>query len=198
MHDLNYFREHLDVFAEMAKKRGATLDLDAFRSLDKERRELITTTEQLKAQRNKANDEIATLKKSKQNADALITEMKQVSERIKQGDERITQLDATQREFLLTIPNVPHSSVPVGHGAEENVEVRRWVRRRSLILRRNRTGKSASVPRFLISRPRPKLRGRDLRSIRAGERGSNAPWRIFFSMYTRASTATPKSCRHFW
>jgi len=53
MHDLNYFREHLDVFAEMAKKRGTTLDLDAFRTLDKERRELITTTEQLKAQRNK-------------------------------------------------------------------------------------------------------------------------------------------------
>ena len=69
MHDLNYFREHLDVFAEAAKKRGATLDLDAFRTLDKERRELITTTEQLKAQRNKANDEIATLKKAKQPAD---------------------------------------------------------------------------------------------------------------------------------
>jgi seryl-tRNA synthetase len=126
MHDLNYFREHLDVFAEMAKKRGATLDLDAFRTLDKERRELITTTEQLKAQRNKANDEIATLKKAKQPADEKIAEMKQVSERIKQGDERISQLDATQREFLLTIPNVPHSSVPVGKGAEDNVELRRW------------------------------------------------------------------------
>jgi seryl-tRNA synthetase len=126
MHDLNYFREHLDVFADMAKKRGTTLDLDAFRTLDKERRELITTTEQLKAQRNKANDEIATLKKAKQPADDKIAEMKQVSERIKQGDERIAQLDATQREFLLTIPNVPHSSVPLGHGAEGNVEVRRW------------------------------------------------------------------------
>jgi seryl-tRNA synthetase len=126
MHDLNYFREHLDVFAEMANKRGATLDLDAFRALDKERRELITATEQLKAQRNKASDEIAQLKKNKQNADALIAEMKQVSDRIKQGDERITQLDATQREFLLTIPNVPHSSVPVGHSANANVEVRRW------------------------------------------------------------------------
>jgi seryl-tRNA synthetase len=126
MHDLNYFREHLEVFAEMAKKRGATLDLDAFRALDKERRELITATEQLKAQRNKASDEIALLKKSKQNADSQIAEMKQVSERIKQGDERITQLDATQREFLLTLPNMPHTSVPVGHSAAENVEVRRW------------------------------------------------------------------------
>jgi seryl-tRNA synthetase len=126
MHDLGYFREHLDVFAEMARKRGAALDLDAFRTLDRERRELITSTEQLKAQRNKASDEIARLKKAKQNADALIAEMKQVSERIKAADERIAQLDSTQRDLLLTIPNVPHSSVPVGYSAAENVEVRRW------------------------------------------------------------------------
>jgi seryl-tRNA synthetase len=126
MHDLNYFRDHLDVFAEMAKKRGISLDLVAFRALDKERRELITANEQRKAQRNKASDEIARLKKEKQGADALIAEMKQVSEQIKQSDERIAQLDGTQRELLLTIPNVPHSSVPVGASAADNKEVRRW------------------------------------------------------------------------
>jgi seryl-tRNA synthetase len=126
MHDLSYFREHLDVFADMAKKRGIVLDLDGFRALDKERRELITSTEQLKAQRNKASDEIARLKKAKENANALLAEMKQVSDRIKSADERIAQLDAKQRELLLTIPNVPHASVPVGHSAAENVEVRRW------------------------------------------------------------------------
>lgn len=126
MHDLNYFRDHLEVFAEMAKKRGAALDLDGFRTLDKERRELITATEQLKAQRNKASDEIARLKKEKQNADSIIAEMKQVSERIKQADERIAALDVTQRDFLLTIPNLPHSSVPVGTSATDNKEVRRW------------------------------------------------------------------------
>jgi seryl-tRNA synthetase len=126
MHDLSYFREHLHVIAEMAKNRGISLDLDGFRALDKERRELITATEQLKAQRNKASDEIARLKKAKQNADRLISEMKQVSERIKQSDERIAGLDAKQRELLLTIPNVPHSSVPVGRTAADNKEVRRW------------------------------------------------------------------------
>jgi seryl-tRNA synthetase len=126
MHDLNYFREHLDVFAEMAKNREANLDLDAFRALDTERRALITATEQLKAQRNKASEEIARLKKGKQYAESLIAEMKQVSERIKQGDERIAQLDATQREFMLTTPNLPHKTVPVGHSAADNLEVRRW------------------------------------------------------------------------
>jgi seryl-tRNA synthetase len=126
MHDLNYFRDHLDLFAAMAKKRGITLDLDAFRALDKERRELITATGLLKAQRNNASDEIARLKKEKQNADSLIAEMKQVSERIKQADERIAALDATQRDFLLTIPNLPHASVPAGASAADNKDVRRW------------------------------------------------------------------------
>jgi seryl-tRNA synthetase len=126
MHDLNYFRDHLDVFAEMASKRGATLDLDGFRVLDRERRELITANEQRKAQRNKASEEIARLKKEKQNADALIAEMKQVSDFVKQTDERIAELDAKQRDFLLVIPNLPHTSVPVGHSAADNKEVRRW------------------------------------------------------------------------
>ncbi len=126
MHDLSYFREHLDVFAEMAKRRNIALDLDGFRALDKDRREQITANEHLKAQRNRASDEIARLKKEKHNADAIIAEMKQVSEQIKQADERISALDAKQRDLLLTIPNVPHASVPTGHSAANNVEVRRW------------------------------------------------------------------------
>src|SRR5262249_11443829 len=126
MHELSYFRENLDVFAEMAKKRGITLDFDSFRALDKERRELITANEQRKAQRNRASDEIARLKKERQNADTIIAQMKQVSELIKQTDEKVTELDVRQREMLLTIPNVPHSSVPTGTTSADNVEVRRW------------------------------------------------------------------------
>jgi len=126
MHDLSYFREHLDEFAEMARRRNTTLDLDGFRALDKERRELITANEQRKAQRNKASDEIARLKKEKQNADALIAEMKQLSELIKQTDVRVDELDAKQRDLLLVIPNIPHKSVPYGTGADGNQEVRRW------------------------------------------------------------------------
>ncbi|MGB7435425.1 MAG: serine--tRNA ligase [Candidatus Acidiferrum sp.] len=126
MHDLNYFRDHLDEFAEMAKKRNTTLDLDGFCALDKERRELIRENEERKGRRNKASDEIARLKKAKESADAVLADMKQLSETIKQVDERISDLDATQREFLLTIPNIPDKSVPYGQGAEGNEEVRRW------------------------------------------------------------------------
>jgi seryl-tRNA synthetase len=126
MHDLSYFREHLDDFAVMASARHTTLDLDAFRALDRERRELITTTEQLKAKRNQASEEIARLKKSQQDATHILVEMKQVSDRIKLADERIAQLDTALRDFMLTVPNLPHSSVPRGQSAADNVEVRRW------------------------------------------------------------------------
>jgi seryl-tRNA synthetase len=126
MHDLNYFRDHLDLFAEMAKKRGITLDLDAFRALDKERRELITATEQLKARRNKASDEIGRLKKENLDADARIAEMKAFAEPIRVKSLQTVDLTKWQEDFLLRVPNLPHSSVPVGYSAADNVEVRRW------------------------------------------------------------------------
>jgi seryl-tRNA synthetase len=126
MHDLSYFRDHLDVFAAMAEKRRITLDLEGFRTLDKQRRELITANEARKAQRNKASEEIARLKKEERDAGALLGEMKQVSEQIKQADERIAELDLKQREFMLTVPNLLHASVPTGAGSDDNVEVRRW------------------------------------------------------------------------
>ncbi len=126
MHDLNYFRDHLDLFAEMAKKRGITLDLDGFRTLDKERREVITANEARKAQRNKASDEVAKRKKAGEEVAANLTDMKRLSTDIKEADEKIAKLDAKLREFMLTVPNLLHASVPVGKSSEENVEVRRW------------------------------------------------------------------------
>lgn len=126
MHDLSYFRENLDVFADMARRRNITLDLDVFRAVDKQRRELITANELRKAQRNKASDEIARLKKEKQSADSLIAEMKQLSEQIKRSDEKIAELETRQRDFTLIVPNLPHSSVPAGTSAADNVEIRRW------------------------------------------------------------------------
>jgi len=126
MHDLNYFREHLDVFADMANKRGITLDLDGFRSLDQERRELITEVEALRAKRNEASERDWRLKKENLNAEAIIAEMKCLAEPIKEKSLQAVELTKRQQDFLLTIPNLPHSSVPVGHSAAENVEVRRW------------------------------------------------------------------------
>ncbi len=126
MHDLGYFREHLKEFEQMAANRGVTIDFDGFRTLDHERRERITAAERLKAERNKASEEIARRKKAGEDASALLAEMKRVSDEIKMASERAAVLDARLADFMLTVPNRPHSSVPVGHDTSANIEVRRW------------------------------------------------------------------------
>jgi len=110
----------------MAAHRGVVIDFGSFRAIDQERRERITAAERLKAQRNKASEEIPRGKKAGEDVSSLLAEMKQVSEEIKLADERIAELDAKLSDFMLTVPNRPHSSVPVGHNAAANVEVRRW------------------------------------------------------------------------
>ena len=126
MHDLGYFREHLGQFEQMARNRGIQLDLSGFSALDHDRRESITAVERLKAERNKASDEIARRKRAGEDAVPLLAEMKRVSAEIANHDIRVTELDARLRDFMLAVPNMPHSSVPVGHGAAGNVEVRSW------------------------------------------------------------------------
>jgi seryl-tRNA synthetase len=126
MHDLNYFREHLADFEKMAANRGARIDFEGFRALDRERRDRITTAERQKAERNRASEEIARRKRAGEQAADLLSEMKRVSDEIKRADDEITQLDTQLQQFMLSVPNLPHSSVPVGHDASANVEIRRW------------------------------------------------------------------------
>jgi seryl-tRNA synthetase len=75
MHDLGYFREHLGEFEQMAANRGVTIDFAAFRAIDQERRERITAAERLKAQRNKASEEIPRKKKAGEDVSSLLAEM---------------------------------------------------------------------------------------------------------------------------
>jgi len=126
MLDLGYFREHLDEIEQMLRNRGAKLDLGEFRQIDAERRRRITAVERLKAERNRGSEEMARLKKSGQDASALLARMKQAAEEIKGEDAQAAELEEKLRAFMLNVPNIPHSSVPVGSGAEGNVEVRRW------------------------------------------------------------------------
>jgi seryl-tRNA synthetase len=126
MLDLGYVRDHLDVIEKMGRDRGIVLDLEPFRAIDAERRALITSAERLKAERNRASEEIARKKKGGEDASEILALMKEVSDRIKRDDERIGVLDEQLKNFLLTIPNIPHASVPVGKSAADNVEVRRW------------------------------------------------------------------------
>ena len=126
VHDLSHFRENLALFEQMAAQRGAQIDFAAFRALDRERREAITAGERLKADRNRASEEIARRKRAGQDAGDLLAKMKQVSEEIKRADEQIAAFDARLQDFMLSVPNLPHSSVPAGSDASANIEVRRW------------------------------------------------------------------------
>ncbi|MGD0839733.1 MAG: serine--tRNA ligase [Candidatus Acidiferrales bacterium] len=126
MHDLHYFREHLAEFEQMAARRGASIDFDGFRALDRQRRERITGVERLKSLRNKTGEEIARRKQAKEDAAPLLAEMKSVADEIKIADEEVTVLDARLADFMLTVPNLQHSSVLPGHDASANIEVRRW------------------------------------------------------------------------
>ncbi len=100
--------------------------LQDFPSLDQERRAAIHVSEELKARRNQASEEIAALKKQKQDATAQINETKELREKIAEAEQRAEALDTRMRDILSGIPNLPQASVPVGKSADDNVEVRRW------------------------------------------------------------------------
>ena len=128
MLELSFVRENLSLVEEKLRQRG--LDpaavLKDFRDIDTQRRQAITEAETKKAHRNKASEEIAKAKKAGQDASVAMAETKELREQIQSLEKVATDLDARLRDILAGIPNLPHSSVPVGHSAEQNVEVRRW------------------------------------------------------------------------
>ncbi len=126
MLDVKILRNEYDRVAQALQNRGKSLDLiSSFPELDSKRRELLQETELLKNRRNTVSGEVAQRKKNKEDAEELILEMRQVSDRIKALDEEIRNLEAEIDSLTLAIPNLPDSSVPVGASEEDNVELRR-------------------------------------------------------------------------
>jgi len=128
MLDLNFVRDNLARVEEMLRQRGAdpAAVLKDFREVDTQRRKAITEAETMKARRNKASEDISKLKKSGRDATAAIAETKDLREQIQTREKSAADLDARLQDILAGIPNMPHAGVPVGHSADENVEVRRW------------------------------------------------------------------------
>jgi seryl-tRNA synthetase len=124
MLDLSFIRQNLAFVRQKMQERGTSVGLDEFETLDSERRRLIVESENLKRLRNSTNNEITALKQHKQDASAKIAEMKEVSARIKTLDEELKRCEEKLRELQLTIPNLPHGSVPVGRDPSGNVEIR--------------------------------------------------------------------------
>lgn len=127
MLDIKVLRANFAEVKEKLQHRGEDLtDLGKFEDLDQRRRDLIVEAEQLKSKRNEVSQQVAALKREKQDAEQLILEMREVGERIKVLDDELRQVEETLELLLLSIPNIPHESVPIGETEDENVEIRKW------------------------------------------------------------------------
>jgi seryl-tRNA synthetase len=126
MLEAKYIREHIDEVREKLGLRGQAVNLDQFTSIDGERRKALQEWERLRALQKKVSDEVSLRKREGRDAADLIAEMKKVSQDLKSLDEVVGIKEKALQDLLLTLPNLPHSSVPRGKDSEDNVEVRRW------------------------------------------------------------------------
>ena len=126
MLEAKYIREHFNEVKERLALRGQPVNLDKFLSVDEERRKAIQEWERLRASQKKVSDEVSQKKRKGEDAADLIVEMKKVSQELKGLDGVVEEKEKILQEILLFIPNLPHSSVPKGTEASENLEVRRW------------------------------------------------------------------------
>jgi seryl-tRNA synthetase len=126
MLDLKFVRANPDLVRKAIHDKGEKADLDRLLELDEELRALLTAADDLKRERNEQSERVAVLKREGGDATEIVTRMREVASRIKEHDERIGALRADLRTLELTIPNVPHASVPVGATEDGNVTVRTW------------------------------------------------------------------------
>lgn len=126
MLDLKFIRENLETVQKGADAKGATIDLQSIISLDEHRRKLIQENDSLKARRNDVSAQIGKLKKEGGDAAPAIAEMETVKNRIQALDSDLRETEGKLNDLLLTVPNVPHPSVPFGRTPADNKEIFRW------------------------------------------------------------------------
>lgn len=127
MLDAKFVIENAETVKAAMKTRSGEYNVDIVLELDAKRKEILKEVEQLKAERNRASQEVASLKREKKDATAIIEEMKTVGERIKALDAELAPIEADLRMALLSIPNIPDASVPIGRDDSDNVEIRRYL-----------------------------------------------------------------------
>jgi seryl-tRNA synthetase len=125
MLDIRFIRENRDLVEKSIKNRGLKLDLGALIKLADARRKTLSALEELRAQRNKANDEITALLKAKKDAKSKIVSMKTIAQEIDKLEDKFKEVDSGLDKLLLLVPNIPHSSVPIGDASKKET-VRSW------------------------------------------------------------------------
>ena len=128
MLDIKYVRENLDAVAQAMKNRNAPWDSERFTALDEERREAIAEEEALQAERNAASKAIGALMKEgkKAEADEAKEQVRVINEKLESAGARRDQAEAAVRQILMTTPNIPHPTTPIGASEDDNPEIRRW------------------------------------------------------------------------
>jgi|WetSurMetagenome_2_1015567.scaffolds.fasta_scaffold111065_2 seryl-tRNA synthetase len=127
MLDIRFIREHPDVVRQGVTRKGeSTTAVDEALRLDEQRRHLVQRTEALKSRKNTVSADVARMKAQKQDASAVIAEMKVVADEIKQIDEELNGVEERLRGVMLQIPNIPHPSVPDGRTPADNQPVATW------------------------------------------------------------------------
>jgi seryl-tRNA synthetase len=126
MLDLKFVRDNFDLVKENISRKNEKADLSEFLNLEEKRREFIQSTEKLKNERNTVTKEISNLKRTGGNADAMIAEMKVVSDKIKELDENLNQIESRIYETITRLPNMLAEFVPVGKSAEDNKIIHSW------------------------------------------------------------------------
>jgi seryl-tRNA synthetase len=121
-----FIRANADTVRSAILNKGERVDLDRYLSLDEERRSILTHADELKAERNRVSKEIAEAKRGGGDPAAEIADMRELSQRIKEMDDRLKAIEDQTSELLTWMPNVPHPSVPVGRTEDDNVVVRHW------------------------------------------------------------------------
>jgi len=144
MLEIKYVRQNIQEIQKALNNRGDSADLETFQKCDENRRVLLLEAETLRNRRNVVSEQIAQLKRQRDNADDLVSEMREVSSRIKELDKSLSKNEALVNEILIGIPNIPHASVPVGKNEMENKIIKKQAHRLILILSRNPTGQSES------------------------------------------------------
>ena len=129
MLDIRLIRERTEEVKARLGARGLNIDWDLLLKLDQERRDLLNAVEELRAQRRTASDQIAKLKRDKKPAEPLVEEMKSVGDRIAALEDELRSCEADLNNIALSIPNLPHESVPIGVDASANVDGLGYLRR---------------------------------------------------------------------
>ncbi len=126
MLDIRFVRDNPEIVSQALTNRGSAFSLDEFMAWEKERRNLLMEVEALKSKRNTVSQEISKMKREGKDAADLIAEMRGVGDTIALLDTRIKDVETKLQAIIMTIPNIPHPSVPVGKDENDNLEVRRW------------------------------------------------------------------------